>query len=1217
MAFKWALGFVLFLFLMTSWTEARDRVYYLAINEIMWDYAPSGLNLMTNNRLKDEPISRIYSDMYIGKVYKKAVYRRYTDDSFETAMPHDPNLGFMGPTLRAEVGDRVIVNLLNNASRPYSVHPHGAFYTKANEGALYADNSTDKGDDGVPANGGRYTYEWEIRPDYGPAKDDSNCLTWAYHSHTDSPRDINSGLIGAFIVCRPGTYADDDTRTDVDHEFVAMIFIPHERESWYFWENLRTIPDWETVDINEKYFEKGNKMHVVNSYMYGNTPGYNVCQGDTISWHVLGMGSDRDLHPIQFQGQTILKQHHRKDSFIVIPATFSTLSMRASNPGRWIIACKLYNHFTEGMTAWLNVDRACRNPSASLPSDSLTGRVREFFIAAEEIMWDYGPTGWNRVDNESLTEPDSDAAVFFEKTPERIGGVYKKAVFRAYTDATFTEPLPRPANIGMLGPVIAGEIGDTIRIVFKNTATNHAYNLEPHGVYFQEYYAVPPQSKHTYTWTLPDDVSPSDRDPPCLTYLYASSVSYILDTNAGLLGPLLVCKRGTLESEMAKEHRYVMMKVFDENKSWYFNDNLNKFTSDPSSVDTGDGDFEESNLMHSINGLQYGNLEIDLCVKQETIFHFFSVGTDVDIHSLSMEGINLEIDGVNTGSVDLFAHTSETVTVRPEHAGRGLILCRTIDHTITGMTGLYSARTCDSGADLADDDVASVTRTYYIAAEEVRWNYNKGGFNVKGKSVNVPGNHGYKYLHHEPGRLIGSVYKKVLYHEYTDDTFTRRKPKPAYLGILGPIIKGEVGDRIHVVFKNMARRAYNIFPWGAIDPTYDLNDNAVQPDQTVEYDWVIPESAGPKVNQPRCQSFIYVSTVDIAIDPTDGLMGPLLVCAKGFVDSHDVDEEFYLQFQIVDENLSHYLDDNIREFLEVDPDSFDKDDDEFVESNQMKAINGFLSHVEGLVMRENDQVRWHLIGWGNEKDYHSVHFHGHTYVHVTDGTYRGDVFELFPGFLGTVTMQTVAVGNWLLHCHVFDHIDGGMETTYTVLERDAPYPVSFDPPTTGFHRDTCEASINGGSDVAYDCSKMNISKVDDLVQNKRYMEVIFANGTLASIKTKDVVKLDLSHNKLTTTETRRILKFFPNLEKIALNDNKLVKIPGKFLAKNPKVSVLMVRNNPTLQQVSRGLITGYDEVAAHELLVFDLSDNHQLRPSCLSQAFTSSDDILTCFNQRH
>jgi len=41
--------------------------------------------------------------MYIGKKYKKAVYRRYTDKTFQTEIPHDPNLGFMGPTIRAEV----------------------------------------------------------------------------------------------------------------------------------------------------------------------------------------------------------------------------------------------------------------------------------------------------------------------------------------------------------------------------------------------------------------------------------------------------------------------------------------------------------------------------------------------------------------------------------------------------------------------------------------------------------------------------------------------------------------------------------------------------------------------------------------------------------------------------------------------------------------------------------------------------------------------------------------------------------------------------------------------------------------------------------------------------------------------------------------------------------------------------------------------------------
>lgn len=32
-------------------------------------------------------------------------------------------------------------------------------------------------------------------------------------------------------------------------------------------------------------------------------------------------------------------------------------------------------------------------------------------------------------------------------------------------------------------------------------------------------------------------------------------------------------------------------------------------------------------------------------------------------------------------------------------------------------------------------------------------------------------------------------------------------------------------------------------------------------------------------------------------------------------------------------------------------------------------------------------------------------------------------------------METVAVGDWLLHCHVFEHIQAGMETTYNVIDR--------------------------------------------------------------------------------------------------------------------------------------------------------------------------------------
>lgn len=69
-----------------------------------------------------------------------------------------------------------------------------------------------------------------------------------------------------------------------------------------------------------------------------------------------------------------------------------------------------------------------------------------------------------------------------------------------------------------------------------------------------------------------------------------------------------------------------------------------------------------------------------------------------------------------------------------------------------------------------------------------------------------------------PGpRYIGRRNKKAVYREYTDSTFTTQKQRSKdeeYLGILGPLIKAEVGDIIEVVFKNLASRQYSIHPHG-------------------------------------------------------------------------------------------------------------------------------------------------------------------------------------------------------------------------------------------------------------------------------------------------------------------------------------------------------------------------------------------------------------------
>ena len=67
--------------------------------------------------------------------------------------------------------------------------------------------------------------------------------------------------------------------------------------------------------------------------------------------------------------------------------------------------------------------------------------------------------------------PSSEPSKFFIQREDRIGGTYKKALYIEYTDDTFNTPKNRTEDelhLGSLGPVIRGEEGDTIEVVFLN-----------------------------------------------------------------------------------------------------------------------------------------------------------------------------------------------------------------------------------------------------------------------------------------------------------------------------------------------------------------------------------------------------------------------------------------------------------------------------------------------------------------------------------------------------------------------------------------------------------------------------------------------------------------------------------------------------------------------------------------------------------------------------
>jgi hypothetical protein len=69
-----------------------------------------------------------------GHIYSKIVYREYTDSTFSHVKKSPDYLGFLGPVLKADIGDELVVVFNNSASHELSIHPHGIEYDKNNEG---------------------------------------------------------------------------------------------------------------------------------------------------------------------------------------------------------------------------------------------------------------------------------------------------------------------------------------------------------------------------------------------------------------------------------------------------------------------------------------------------------------------------------------------------------------------------------------------------------------------------------------------------------------------------------------------------------------------------------------------------------------------------------------------------------------------------------------------------------------------------------------------------------------------------------------------------------------------------------------------------------------------------------------------------------------------------------------------------------------------------
>ncbi|NXO23659.1 HPHL1 protein, partial [Cisticola juncidis] len=316
----------------------------------------------------------------------------------------------------------------------------------------------------------------------------------------------------------------------IDREFYLLFSIFDENDSWYLKKNIEAFTgDPSKVDENDADFMESNKMHAVNGYLYGNLPGLTMCKNDKVSWHLIGLGSHYDMHGVQFQGNTIDLRGTTRDGLALFPHLSGTALMQPDRVGTFKVVCRTFDHFVGGMKHLYEVS-SCRNTTRA---QQQRGAMRLFYIAAEEVEWDYAS-------NKSSVPKIYNISSYEERCRRENGFLPLSSCWESIQLSCAVHSSKREGKAALitgifclnLGPLLHAEVGDSVLIVFKNKASR-PYSISAHGIEevgCEEQPETPitlPGEINTYRWNVPERSGPGKTDPNCITWVYYSTANFV------------------------------------------------------------------------------------------------------------------------------------------------------------------------------------------------------------------------------------------------------------------------------------------------------------------------------------------------------------------------------------------------------------------------------------------------------------------------------------------------------------------------------------------------------------------------------------------------------------------------------------------------------------------------------------------------------------------
>jgi len=1007
--------------------EAAIRNYYISVDEVTWTYTPGGENLCFAN-LSDY-VNKTYNEMDILGTFKKAQYRAYTGEDFKTLLDQGDrwkHLGLLGPVIHAEAGDRIRIFLRNTLTVPVNLEPEGVSWSI--EGLLY----------GVPP-GRTVVYYINIPHEAGPPPDaEQSSLMYLYHSTINPTRHENGGLVGPIIVTRKGSANPDGTPKGIHREFITVFQIFNEIESVLAQKNANASLEagWNTF------------RWAINGYSWCTLPGLDANVNETVRWYIGSLGTEDGMHNFHWHGNVLSIAGHNLDQFTAVPGTTHTADMYADNPGTWFYHCHVNMHMDGGMLALYRVH-------GPRPAPLPNSKEVVYYLGAIEGEWNYAPLDRNACGNNTGFD-DTALTWLGEPTENKIGSRFIKARFVEYTDGTFTtikERSPTDQYLGIVGPVFRAQVGQTLRIVFRNINMSFPASVHPHGVLYDKTGEGSPYNDgssaeeheddvvhqgdtHTYIWEVPERAGPGPSDPSSVLWMYHSHVDETMDTNSGLMGGIIVTRANVQlhpDGTPADITREVVLffSALDESASLYLEQNVAKYL--PANVNTTElyasDDFHESNKHRGINGFMFCNMpKLQFEAGSRVRFHVMALGDITDLHVPNMGlGGNFLLYGHRGDSVIMSPGTMQDMEVTLTQPGTWDLECRVQEHTNGGMRAKYEV------TNTFNTTSNGVVRTYYVQAEDVLWNYAPKGYVGCTQKDYAP--RSARYLN-KTAESIGNVYWKSMYREYTDATFTKPTHQPDFQGLMGPLLWAEIGDTIKVVFKNNLDFEVNFSPGGGLVAIGDAAaGESVAPGDVFEYMWVVPAEAGPAKGDLSTVAYGYTSTVDLASHQQLGLVGTIAIGKQGAFDirgvPYGVDYFYPLLWEVFDENASPYLDRNL-EMVRLDPATVDKNNDTFIESNMRHTVNGFMyCNMPPPPLQLGKVVRWIFVSIGSVEGLHAPMFVGQL---LTDKDGPHEAVQLMPAVTRTYDMKAAMKGQFPMYCSVHDHVEAGMIASISVYQ---------------------------------------------------------------------------------------------------------------------------------------------------------------------------------------